>query len=84
MVAEMLQKSKFLLYVLYSSDMMFYFCYIFHIYVICFINLNVYYIFLNFVTNFNFPIICVITLLFSLNVQTCYNVKFLLSKIFVF
>ena len=33
----MLQKSKFLLYVLCSCYMKFYFCYICHIYVICFI-----------------------------------------------
>ena len=35
MVPKMLQKSIF--YVLYSSYMKFYFCYIFHVYVICFI-----------------------------------------------
>ena len=46
MVAEMLQNSKFLLHVLYLSYMKFYFCYIFHIYVICFIiYLYVYYVF---------------------------------------
>ena len=43
MVAEMLQKSKLLLYVLYSCYMKFYFCYIFHIYVIC---VNILYIYL--------------------------------------
>ena len=37
MVAEMLQKSKFLLYVLYLCYIKFYSDYIFHIYVICFI-----------------------------------------------
>ena len=37
MVAEMLQKSKFLLCVLYLCYMKFHFDYIFHIYVICFI-----------------------------------------------
>ena len=37
MVAEMLQKSKFLLFHLYSCYMKFYFDYIFYIYVICFI-----------------------------------------------
>ena len=37
MVAEMLQKSKFLLYVLYWCYMKFYFCYICDVYVICFI-----------------------------------------------
>ena len=37
MVAEMMQKPKFLLYVLYSCYMKFYFCYIFHICVICFV-----------------------------------------------
>ena len=37
MVAEMLQKSEFLLYVLYSYYMKFYFRYACHIYVICFI-----------------------------------------------
>ena len=37
MVAKMLQKSKFLLYVLYSCYVKFYFDYIFHIYVIRFI-----------------------------------------------
>ena len=36
MVAEMLQKSKFLLYVLYLYYIKFYFDYTFHIYVICF------------------------------------------------
>ena len=43
MVAEMLQKSKLLLYVLYSCYMKFYFCYIFHIYVIC---VNILYIYI--------------------------------------
>ena len=37
MVAEMLQKSKFLLYGLYLCYTKFYFDYIFHIYVICLI-----------------------------------------------
>ena len=37
MVAEMLQKTKFLLYVLYLCYIKFYSNYIFHIYVICFI-----------------------------------------------
>ena len=35
MVAEISQKLQFSLYVLYSCYMKFYFCYIFHIYVIC-------------------------------------------------
>ena len=42
MVAEMLQKSKFLLYLLYSCYMKFYFYYICHIYVICFIIYSLY------------------------------------------
>ena len=36
-IAEMLQKSKHLLYVLYIRYIKFYFHYIFHIYVICFV-----------------------------------------------
>ena len=53
MVAEMLQKSKCLLYVLYSCYMKFCFCFIFHIYVICFIicslHIYMYIMFFNFV-----------------------------------
>ena len=61
MVAEMLQKSKFLLHVLYSSYIKFYFCYICHIYVICFIiyllqSVCILYVF-KFVLHFYFHII---------------------------
>ena len=37
MVAEMLQKLKVLLHVFYSCYVKIYFCYIFHVYVICLI-----------------------------------------------
>ena len=81
MVAEMLQKSKFLLCLLYSCHMKFYFCYICNIYVICFIIYLLYiymYIicFLNllYISIFTFLILnFVMTLLFSLYVQNCYN-----------
>ena len=48
MVAEMLQKSEFLLYVLYSYYMKFYFRYLFYNYVTSFIIylLNINYIFI--------------------------------------
>ena len=42
MVAEMLQKPKVLLYVLHLCYIKFYFDYIFHIYVICFITYLLY------------------------------------------
>ena len=42
MVAEMLQKPKFLLYVLHLCYITCYFDYIFHIYVICFITYLLY------------------------------------------
>ena len=58
-VAEILQKSKFL-YVLYSCYMKFYFCYICHIYVICFtiylLHIYILYVF-KFVLHFYFHII---------------------------
>ena len=54
MVAEMLQKSKFLLYVLHSCYMKFYFCYLFHNHYVFMIYLHVYYMFLNFVKYFLF------------------------------
>ena len=64
MVAEMLQKSNFLLHVLYSCYIKFYFDYIFHIYVICFLIHLLYiymyiicYLILNFVIYFYFHII---------------------------
>ena len=60
MAAEMLQKSKFLLYVLYSCYIKFYFDYIFDIYVICFIIyllLFMRYMFFNFAIYFFFYII---------------------------
>ena len=69
MVAEVLQNSKFLLYILYSCYMKFYFCYIFHIYVTCFIMYLLY-------IHMYIMYICLITLLFSLYVQNYYNVKF--------
>ena len=57
MVYEMLQKLKFLLHVLYSRYIKFYFSCIFHIYAICFIiYLYLHYIFLNFVIYFYFHI----------------------------
>ena len=42
LVAEMLQKSKFLLYVLYSCYIKFYFDYIFHNHVMCFLIYLIY------------------------------------------
>ena len=60
MVAEMLQKSKFL-YALYLCYIKFYFGYIFDIYVICYyifvLYLYVHYVFFNFVIYFYFHII---------------------------
>ena len=52
MVADMLEISRFLLYVLYSCYMKFYFCYIFQIYLICL--LNIYYIVISILNLFQF------------------------------
>ena len=61
MVAEMLQKSKFLLYVLYLCYIEFYFDYIFHIYVICFI-IYLLYIYMDIICFFNFSHISIFVL----------------------
>ena len=56
MVAEMLQKLKFLFYVLYSCYIRFYFDYIFHIYVRCilFVFLILLYISIFMLSDFKF------------------------------
>ena len=51
MVAKMLEKSRFL-FVLYSCYMKFYFCYIFHTYLICL--LHIYYIVISILNAFQF------------------------------
>ena len=55
MAAVMLQKSKFFLYVLYLCYIKFYFDYVFHIYVICFI-ISLLYIYMYIIYIFNFVI----------------------------
>ena len=76
----MMQKPKFLLYVLYLCCMKFYFYYVFiHINIICFFFC---YIFL--FSYYSIDYVCKITLLFSLYVQICYNTKFLLLGIRIF
>ena len=91
MVAEILQNVS--LHVLYSCYMKFYFYYKFNIYVIYFNihfrHLYVYYMFLIFVlfvTYFYFHIIwfCVATFLFSLYMQICYSLNFLLQKKYLY
>ena len=91
MVAKMLEKSRFL-FVLYSCYMKFYFCYIFHTYLICL--LHIYYIVISILNAFQF---CY-RFLFShyLVLNLCDNVfifiistkflkcKVLIKKIFVF
>ena len=47
MVAKMLQKSKFLLYFLYTCYIKFYFGYIFQIYVACFFFIFIVYFYLH-------------------------------------
>ena len=91
MVAEILQNVS--LHVLYSCYMKFYFYYKFNIYVIYFNihfrHLYVYYMFLIFVlfvTYFYFHIIwfCVPSFLFSLYMQICYSLNFLLQKKYLY
>ena len=74
MVAEMLQKSKLLLYVLYSCYMKFYFCYIFHIYVIC---VNILYIYIYILSCFIvlLYIICFLILLY-ISIFALFDLKF--------
>ena len=66
MVAEMLQKWKFLLYILYLYYMKFYFDYILHIYVMFYyifmIHLYVYYLFFNFCYIFLFSYYLILNL----------------------
>ena len=78
MVAEMLQKSKLLLYVLYSCYMKFYFCYIFHIYVIC---VNILYIYILSCFIVLLYIICFLILLY-ISIFALFDLKFVWSRFY--
>ena len=74
------------MFYIYFIYIKFYFDYIFDIYVICFITYLLYYIYLHIICFLILLYISIfilfdfITFLFSLYVQNCYNVKFLLQK----
>ena len=74
------------MFYIYFIYIKFYFDYIFGIYVICFIIYLLYYIYMHIICFLILLYISIfilfgfITFLFSLYVQNCYNVKFLLQK----
>ena len=78
------------MFYIYFIYIKFYFDYIFDIYVICFIIYLLYYIYMHIIRFLILLYISIfilfdfITFLFSLYVQNCYNVKFLLQKIYIY
>ena len=75
MVAEMLQKSKFLLYVLHSCYMKFYFCYIYVIFML-YVSLYIYYIFI--------CILCVLNFFFCISFFTLFDFKLIWYRFWLY